>query len=113
MAYYHWSLEDIPWDRFESGKLDADLVRVVKAASMVEYNGGDYAAYLCNVFDDDADFQVAAKSWAAEEVQHGEALGRHSLAELAAGAAAKLPARQSRAAQDWFAGRAAARTARP
>jgi len=76
MAYNHWSLEDIPWDRFDSGKLDADLVKVVKAASMVEYNGGDYAAYLCNVFDGDADFQTAARSWAAEEVQHGEALGR-------------------------------------
>jgi rubrerythrin len=76
MASNHWSLEDIPWDRFDSGRLDADLVKVVKAASMVEYNGGDYAAYLCKVFDGDADFQAAAKSWAAEEVQHGEALGR-------------------------------------
>ncbi len=76
MADTHWSLDDIPWDRFDSGKLDADLIKLVKAASMVEYNGGDYAAYLCNVFADDADFQAAARGWAAEEVQHGEALGR-------------------------------------
>ncbi len=76
MADKHWSLDDIPWDRFEPGKLDADLIKLVKAASMVESNGGDYAIYLCNVFADDPEFQVAARAWAAEEVQHGEALGR-------------------------------------
>jgi hypothetical protein len=43
---------------------------------MVEYNGGDYATYLCSVFPDDAEFQGAARSWAKEEVQHGEALAR-------------------------------------
>ncbi len=72
----HWSLDDIPWDRFDRSKLDPDLVKIVKAASVVEYNGGDYAAYLCNVFSGDEDFQEAAKAWAAEEVQHGLALGR-------------------------------------
>ncbi len=76
MTDKHWSLDDIPWDRFDPGKLDADLIKVVKAASMVEYNGGDYAIYLCNVFADDADFQVVARAWAAEEVQHGAVLGR-------------------------------------
>ena len=76
MAEKRWSLDDIPWECFDPGKLDADLIKVVKAASMVEYNGGDYATYLCNVFADDADFQAAARAWAAEEVQHGEALGR-------------------------------------
>ncbi len=76
MADKHWSLDDIPWDRFDPGKLDAGLIKVVKAASMVEYNGGDYAVYLCNVFAGDTDFQAAAKAWAAEEVQHGAALGR-------------------------------------
>ncbi len=76
MADTHWSLDDIPWDRFDPGKLDADLIKLVKAASMVESNGGDYAIYLCNVFADDAEFQVAARAWAAEEVQHGEALAR-------------------------------------
>jgi hypothetical protein len=61
--------------------LDLEIVKVVKAASMVEYNGTDYATYLCNVFPDDPDFQEVAKIWAAEEVQHGSALGRW--AELA------------------------------
>ena len=61
--------------------MDPELVKIIKAASLVEYNGRDYADYLCNIFPDDAAFQAAAKAWALEEVQHGEALGRW--AELA------------------------------
>ena len=76
MAAGHWSLDDIAWERFDPSKVDPDLVKIVKAASMVEYNGGDYAAYLCNVFADDPEFQEAARAWAGEEVQHGEALAR-------------------------------------
>ena len=72
----HWSLEDISWDRFDPSKVDPDLLKVIKAAAMVEYNGGDYATYLCNVFAGDPAFQDAAKIWAGEEVQHGLALGR-------------------------------------
>src|SRR3546814_10305727 len=72
----HWKLDDIPWERFDPSKVDPELVKIVKAASMVEYNGGDYATYLCNVFPDEADFQGAAKGWATEEVQHGQALAR-------------------------------------
>ena len=72
----NWTLDDIPWQRFDPSKVDAELLKIVKAAGMVEYNGGDYATYLCNVFSDDPDFQAAARVWAAEEVQHGLALGR-------------------------------------
>lgn len=72
----HWTLDDIPWDRFDPSLVDPELLRIVKAASLVEYNGGDYAAYLCNVFDDDDSFQGAARSWAVEEVQHGAVLAR-------------------------------------
>lgn len=72
----HWTLDDIPWHRFEPDRLDADLVAIVKAASLVEHNSADYADYLCNVFADDPGFQAAARAWAVEEVQHGEALGR-------------------------------------
>ncbi|MEQ9606648.1 MAG: ferritin-like domain-containing protein [Kiloniellaceae bacterium] len=71
-----WTLDDIPWDKFDPSKVDPELVKIVKAASMVEFNGGDYAAYLCNVFSDDAGFQGAAHAWAEEEVQHGAALAR-------------------------------------
>jgi rubrerythrin len=72
----HWTLEDLPWDRFDPAKVDPEIVKVVKAASMVEFNSGDYAAYLCNVFHDDPQFQQAARQWADEEVQHGAALAR-------------------------------------
>jgi hypothetical protein len=70
----HWTLEDIPWAQFDAAKVDPDILKVVKAAAMVEHNGGDYAAYLCSVFHDDPEFQEVARGWAAEEVQHGRAL---------------------------------------
>jgi rubrerythrin len=71
-----WTLDDIPWERFDRSRVDPDLVRLVKAASMVEHNAPDYATYLCNVFHDDPEFQNLAWAWAEEEVQHGRALGR-------------------------------------
>jgi rubrerythrin len=77
----HWTLDQIPWDRFDAGKVDPEILRIVKAASLVEQNGGDYAQYLCGVFHDDPDFQAVARRWGAEEIQHGQALGRW--AELA------------------------------
>jgi rubrerythrin len=72
----HWTLDDIPWDRFAPERVDPDLAAVAKAASLVEHNSADYADYLCNVFADDPEFQAAARGWAVEEIQHGEALGR-------------------------------------
>lgn len=81
MAYKHWTLDDIDWSAFEPEKVDPEILKIIKAASMVEYNGADYATYLCNVFPDDAEFQEEAKAWAVEEIQHGAALARW--AELA------------------------------
>ena len=72
----HWTLDDIPWDRFEPDKVDPAILSIVKAASLVEQNGADYANYLCSVFADDAGFQAAARGWGTEEAQHGRALGR-------------------------------------
>jgi hypothetical protein len=72
----HWTLDDIAWQRFDAARLDPDLVRIVKAASLVEYNGAAYAHHLCRVFADDPQFQAAARRWGEEEVQHGEALAR-------------------------------------
>jgi rubrerythrin len=77
----HWSLDDIPWHSFDSSKTQPDLVALVKAASMVEYNGQDYARYLNEVFADDKEFHQVAEQWAQEEVQHGMALRKW--AELA------------------------------
>lgn len=73
-AKKHWTRRDIPWDQFDPSKVDPDIVRIVKAASLVEYNGDDYAQYLCGVFHDDPEFQEAARQWALEEIQHGEVL---------------------------------------
>ncbi|MGE0259025.1 MAG: ferritin-like domain-containing protein [Alphaproteobacteria bacterium] len=71
-----WTLDDIPWDRFDPAKVDPQLVPIVKAASLVEHNGQAYAHHLCLVFADDREFQQTARRWGEEEVQHGRALAR-------------------------------------
>jgi hypothetical protein len=71
-----WTLDDIAWERFDRGRLDPEIVPVVKAASLVEYNGAAYARHLCRVFADDPEFQAAARRWGTEEIQHGRALAR-------------------------------------
>ncbi len=75
MANEHWTIEGLPWNRLEPKKVDADLLKVVKAAALVEYNAEVYADYLCRIFGDDPEFQAHARQWAVEEVQHGAALG--------------------------------------
>jgi len=70
----HWTLADIPWRQFDATKVDPEILKVVKAAAMVEHNGRDYSAYLCSVFHGDPEFQEVARGWAEEEVQHGKAL---------------------------------------
>lgn len=69
-----WSLDDIDWSRFDPEKVDPVLVKLTKAAAMVEYNGSTYTAYLKRVFNDDPAFQEKAEQWGSEEVLHGEAL---------------------------------------
>jgi rubrerythrin len=76
-----WSPDDIPWSEFDAAKLSPDILKVVKAAAMVERNAPDYTSYLRNVFHTDAAFKELAIQWQAEEVQHGDILGRY--AELA------------------------------
>jgi rubrerythrin len=71
----HWKIADLPWDQFDASRVDPEILKIIKAAALVEYNAHDYARYLCNVFPDDPAFQQAAKDWSVEEVQHGEALG--------------------------------------
>ncbi|HEY0419745.1 MAG TPA: ferritin-like domain-containing protein, partial [Acetobacteraceae bacterium] len=72
----HWMIEDVSWHLFDPDKVDPSIVKLVKAAAMVERNGTDYGIYLGHVFHDDADFRAAADNWSIEEVQHGDALGR-------------------------------------
>ena len=76
-----WHLDDIPWHVFEPERVDSAVVPTIKAASMVEYQSADYAAYLCSVFVDDEKFCSDVRDWAVEEVQHGRVLRRW--AELA------------------------------
>lgn len=71
-----WTLDDIAWGQFDRREVDPEVLRIVKAASLVEHNGADYAHYLCRVFHDDPNFQTLARRWGTEEIQHGEALGR-------------------------------------
>ena len=71
-----WTLDDIPWQSFERERLDPEIVRIVKAASLVEHNGAAYAHHLCRIFADDPEFQGVARRWGEEEVQHGRALAR-------------------------------------
>jgi rubrerythrin len=75
-AMGHWTLDDIPWEKFDRSKVDPAIVPIIKAASLVEQNGGDYTTYLCGVFHDDPAFQDVARRWGGEEIQHGAALGR-------------------------------------
>lgn len=76
-----WTVDDIPWDAFDSSRVDPDIVPMIKAAAIVEYNAGDYRTYLNRVFHDDERVLKAVDGWANEEVIHGIALGKW--AELA------------------------------
>lgn len=72
----NWMLDDIAWDQFDPSRVDPDIVPLIKAASVVEYNSGDYCVYLGNVFHDDPRLRAAVEAWAREERQHGLALAR-------------------------------------
>lgn len=72
----NWTLETIDWGRFDASKVDAEILRNIKAAALVERNGGDYGIYLRRVFADDPAFIDDVHRWVGEEVQHGMALGR-------------------------------------
>src|SRR5262249_43447168 len=48
-----WTLDDIHWAGFDRKQLDPAIVRIVKAASLVEHNGEAYARHLCRIFADD------------------------------------------------------------
>ncbi len=72
----HWTLEDVHWERFDPRQVDPEILKIVKAASLVERNGRDYADYLCGVFAGDTEFMGHARRWGLEEIQHGEALAR-------------------------------------
>jgi hypothetical protein len=72
-----WTLNDIPWDRFDRTKLEPALVAAVKAAALVESNADAYVDYLKRVFCSAGEQTLAdIERWGREENQHGVALGR-------------------------------------
>lgn len=75
----HWQIDQMDWNAFDPSKVDPALVPLIKAASVVERNAPDYTDYLQHVFADDPEFSTIATAWAAEEVQHGDALGKWAM----------------------------------
>ncbi len=75
MTNEHWTIEGLKWDQLAPALVNSDLLQVIKAAALVEYNAESYADYLCRIFHDDSEFQKITRQWAVEEVQHGAALG--------------------------------------
>jgi len=71
-----WTMNDIPWQRFDLSRVDPDLLKLVKAASLVENNANIYADYLGNIFHEYPELQNLTRVWAGEEVRHGQALAR-------------------------------------
>ena len=71
-----WDMNEIAYDQIDHSKVTPDLVKVVKAAALVEYNAVAYSSYLERVFADDPAFQEMSRCWATEEVQHGQSLGK-------------------------------------
>lgn len=70
-----WTIEELPWDKLDRSKVTPDLLNIIKAAALVEYNAVDYGEYLCQVFKGDANVTKDIEDWVKEEVQHGKALG--------------------------------------
>ena len=73
-----WTADDIAWDAFDRTKLDRNLLKVVKAASLTEYNAAQYTRYLHNIFQDDPEFADILAEWQLEEEQHGRMLGHYA-----------------------------------
>lgn len=75
-----WTIDDIPWERFDRSRADSWMIDAVKSAALVEYNAPDYVDYLKRIFPD-PQFHLVIEQWGREESQHGRVLGRW--AELA------------------------------
>jgi rubrerythrin len=69
-----WKLEQIDWLKFDITKVDVRMVPLVKMASLVEYNSGDYVDYLLNVFKGDSEIEAEIRAWGDDERLHGTAL---------------------------------------
>jgi rubrerythrin len=72
----HWTIKDLPWQRFDQTKVNKDLLAFAKAASLIEANALLYVEYLKNIFFDKPEILVDLERWGAEELQHGRVLRR-------------------------------------
>lgn len=72
-----WNMKsDIDWDKFDPGRVDPEILKTVKAASLVEANAPDYVAYLSGVWADSPEMIKTLEVWGREETQHGAALAK-------------------------------------
>lgn len=69
-----WKFEDIDWSLFNPKKVTPEIVRIIKAGSVIEHNGSDYGCYLKGVFKGDTLFEKEIDSWAQDEIKHGAVL---------------------------------------
>ncbi len=69
-----WKFEDIDWSLFDSSKVHPEILRLMKAGSVIEHNGSDYGEYLKNIFAEDSSFQKDIQAWAKDEIKHGKVL---------------------------------------
>jgi hypothetical protein len=72
-----WTLDHIPWSKFDPAKVESGMLAAVKAAAIVEYNAPDYVTYLTRIFAGaPGDTITNIERWGEEESQHGRALAR-------------------------------------
>lgn len=71
-----WKFEDIDWSLFDPKKVDPEILRIIKAGSVVEHNGADYGLYLKGVFKGDDLFGKEIEPWAQDEIKHGRVLAK-------------------------------------
>ena len=71
-----WKFEDIDWSLFDPKKVNPEMLRVIKAGSVVEHNGSDYGLYLKGVFAGDELFEKEIDPWSKDEIKHGKVLAQ-------------------------------------
>lgn len=69
-----WKLGEIPWGGFDTSKVGREIVPIVKGASMVENNTGDYCKYLKKILVGNAHTRKEIEQGTIEEVRHGRVL---------------------------------------
>ena len=69
-----WKFEDIDWSLFDPRKVNPEILRIIKAGSVIEYNGSDYGLYLKSIFVGDDLFQKEIEGWSKDEIKHGKVL---------------------------------------